>query len=58
MIVKGHIWAAGHQKETYLAAQYKRLVKRSGEKKALVAVGHSLLVSAYHVVQNRPQYQE
>ena len=51
-------WAASHQKGTYLAAQYKRLVKRMGKKKALVAVGHSILVIAYHVLQNRTQYQD
>jgi transposase len=51
-------WAASHQKETYLAAQYKRLVKRMGKKKALIAVGHSILVIAYHVLQTRTPYQE
>jgi transposase len=51
-------WAASHQKGTYLAAQYKRLVKRMGKKKALVAVGHSILVSAYHVLQTRTSYQD
>src|SRR5438552_9657565 len=51
-------WAASHQKGTYLAAQYKRLVKRTGKKKALVAVGHSMLVIVYHVLQNRTRYQE
>ena len=51
-------WAASHQKETYLAAQYKRLVKRMGKKKALIAVGHSILVIAYHVLQHRTPYQD
>jgi len=51
-------WAASHQKGTYLAAQYKRLVKRMGKKKALIAVGHSILVIAYHVLQNRTPYQD
>jgi transposase len=51
-------WAASHQKETYLAAQYKRLVKRMGKKKALVAVGHSILIIAYHVLQTRTPYQD
>lgn len=51
-------WAASHQKDTYLAAQYKRLVKRMGKKKALIAVGHSILVIAYHVLQTRTPYQE
>lgn len=51
-------WAASHQKGTYLAAQYKRLVKRMGKKKALVAVGHSILVMVYPVLQNRTPYRE
>ncbi|MDQ3253921.1 MAG: IS110 family transposase [Acidobacteriota bacterium] len=51
-------WAASHQKGTYLAAQYQRLVKRMGKKKALVAVGHSILVIVYHVLSNKTSYQE
>ena len=51
-------WAASHAKQTYLAAQYRRLVKRMSKKKALVAVGHSLLVIVYHVLKNRASYQE
>jgi transposase len=51
-------WAASHQKGTYLAAQYRRLVKRMGKKKALVAVGHSILVIVYHVLQSRASYEE
>ena len=51
-------WAASHQKGTYLSAQYQRLVKRMGKKKALVAVGHSILVIVYHVLKNRTSYQE
>jgi len=51
-------WAASHQKGTYLAAQYKRLVKRMGKKKALVAVGHSILIIVYHVLQKRVPYQD
>ncbi len=43
-------WAATHTKETYLAAQYKRLVKHKGKNRALVAVGHSILVIIYHVL--------
>ena len=51
-------WAASHQQGTYLAAQYHRLVRRMGKKKALVAVGHSILVIVYHVLANRASYQE
>jgi transposase len=51
-------WAASHQKDTYLAAQYHRLVKRMGKKKALVAVGHTILVIAYHILRERVCYRE
>jgi transposase len=51
-------WASSHTKGTYLAAQYQKLVKRMGKKKALVAVGHSILVIVYHVLKNKVSYQE
>ena len=51
-------WAATHTKGTYLAAQYRRLVKRKGRKKALVAVGHSILVIVYHVLMRKQSYHE
>lgn len=51
-------WGATHTKGTYLAAQYRRLVKRKGKNKALVAVGHSILVIAYHILKNKESYQE
>ncbi len=51
-------WAATHTKETYLAAQYKRLAKRKGKNRALVAVGHSILVIVYHVLSRKESYSE
>jgi len=51
-------WAATHTKQTYLAAQYKRLVKRKGKNRALVAVGHSILVIIYHVLLRKESYSE
>ena len=51
-------WAASHTKDTYLSSQYRRLVTRRGTKKAIVAVSHSLLVIAYHILKNNVPYQE
>ena len=51
-------WAASHTKQTYLAAQYRRLVRTKGQKRALVAVGHSILVIAYHMMKRRAGYEE
>jgi transposase len=50
--------AAGRTKDTYLRAQYLRIRRRRGHKKAIVAVAHSILVSAYHVLQDGLSYQE
>ncbi|HNG94239.1 MAG TPA: IS110 family transposase [Acidobacteriota bacterium] len=50
-------WATTRTK-TFLAAQYRRWAKRMGSKKALVAVGHSILVMAYHILKQRVPYQE
>jgi len=46
-------WAANHTKETYLAAQYRRLAARRGKKRALLAVGHTILVIIYHLLKNK-----
>jgi transposase len=51
-------WAVSHTKGTYLAAQYRRLSKRRGCKRALVAVGHTLLVIIYHVLKRGTTYAE
>lgn len=51
-------WAASHTKHTYLSAQYRRLAARRGRKRALVAVAHSILVIAYHLVKNQENYRE
>jgi transposase len=51
-------WAATHTKNTYLSAQYHRLVKRKGRKKALVAVAHSMVIIMYHIIGRQEKYQE
>ncbi len=49
-------WAASHSKKSYLAAQYRRLAARRGKKRALMAVGHSILVILYHLLKERREY--
>jgi hypothetical protein len=51
-------WAASHTKGTYLAAQYRRLGKRRGRKRALVALGHTLLLIIYHMLKRGTTYAE
>ena len=49
--------AAGRTKGTYLAAQYHRLLARRGKKKATVAVGHTILVIACHLLTGETGYR-
>jgi transposase len=51
-------WAAAHTRETYLAAQFWRLARRIGRKKAAGAVGHSILVIAWHLLANGCDYHD
>ena len=51
-------WVAARTKGTYPAAQYRRLAVRRGKKRAIVAVAHSLLIAAYHVLRDRIPYQD
>jgi transposase len=45
-------------KNTYLSAQGRRLTHRRGKKRAVVAVGHTILIIAYHVLQRQQPYQD
>jgi transposase len=51
-------WAASHTKGTSLSAQYHRLAARRGKKRAVVALGHTLLVIVYHVLKDRATYED
>jgi hypothetical protein len=50
--------ASARNRNTYLVDQYRRLAARRGKKKAAVAVGHSILISAYYLLQRGSEYQE
>jgi transposase len=50
--------AAARKKGSYFSSQYHRLVARRGKKKAVVAVGHSLLVVIYHMLKEGTEYRE
>ena len=38
--------------------KYESLIARKGKKKALVAIAHKLIVSAYFVIKNNEAYKE
>jgi transposase len=49
---------AARSKGTYLGAQARRLKPRLGWKKTMVAVGHSILVRAYYLLDRGTTYEE
>jgi hypothetical protein len=49
---------AARSRDTYLSAQYWQLARRIGKKKAAVAVGHSILVIAWHLLTDDCDYQD
>lgn len=51
-------WAASRTKNTFFNAKYHSLVGRRGKKRALVAVGHKILIACYHILRNKTEYKE
>lgn len=51
-------WGATRKKDGFLKRKYESLVGRRGKKKALVAVGHKIIIAAYHVVKDKVSYTE
>jgi transposase len=51
-------WAAARSRDTYLSSQFWRLARRVGKKKAAVAVGHSILVIAWHLLTEGCDYED
>ncbi len=49
---------ASRTKGTYLAAQFRRIAARRGKGRAVIAVGHSVLVAIYHMLTRREPYHE
>jgi transposase len=51
-------WAAAHSRKSYLGAQFRRISKRRGSKRAGIAVAHSILVIAYHMLRNGVDFND
>lgn len=49
-------WSASRSKNCHYADRYRAIASRRGKKKAIMAVAHSILVSAYHVLLNKEPF--
>jgi transposase len=50
--------AATRTKGTYVSALYHRLAARRGKKRAMIAVAHAIVVSAFHMLSRHEPYHE
>lgn len=51
-------WGATRTRNTYLSSKYKSLVGRRGKKRAVIAVGHKILIAVYYIIKDRIAYNE
>lgn len=51
-------WAASRTKNTYMSAKYKSLVGRRGKKKAIIALGHKILIATYFIIRDKIEFKE
>src|SRR3972149_354938 len=50
--------SASRTKNTYFRDKYHRLAGRRGKKRGAIAIGHKILVIAYHILKDRIGYKE
>jgi transposase len=51
-------WAAALHRQSYLGARFRRISKRRGPKRAAIAVAHTILVIAYHVLRDGVVFED
>ncbi len=52
------VWVISHTHDNYLSAQYHRLARRIGKKRAIVAVSNSVIVIIYHMLRSNQDYHD
>jgi len=50
--------AAARTRSTYVRAQYRRLATRRGQKRAMMAVAHAILIMASYMIQRQEPYRD
>jgi hypothetical protein len=50
--------SASRTKDTYLAARYQRLVRRRGKQRSIVALQHTMIKAAWHMLTDDLDYHD
>lgn len=51
-------WSAVRTKNCYLGVRFRRIAKRRGEQRALIAIAHTILVICWHLLVDQTTYHE
>jgi len=51
-------WSAVRTKDCYLAVRFRRIAKRRGDQRALIAIAHTILVICWHLLVDETTYTE
>ena len=51
-------WTVSTKKSSYLSALFRRIATRRGNKRAILAVAHAMLVIAYYLLKRKEDYRE
>jgi transposase len=51
-------WAARNKKQCYLAAQFRRIARHRGDKRAVIAVANTILTATYFIVRDGVEYRD
>lgn len=51
-------WASAHTRNTYFSALFRRIAAKRGKKRAVLAVGHAVLVTIHAMLTKQQTYQE
>jgi len=57
LLVEGG-WAASRTKNTYFSSKYKSLVGRRGKRRAVIALGHKILIASYFIIRDKVEFKE
>jgi len=57
-LIEAALSAGTHSATGALAARYRRVMRHRGHKKAVVAVAHAILTTAYHLLAQQTTYQD
>jgi transposase len=51
-------WGAVRTKDCYLGVRFRRIARRRGQQRALIAIAHSLLIICWHLLTENTTYTE